>query len=402
MKTTRYVLVSLLTALGTSNSNCAFAEVKAKEFGKAEGYPHEIGWPFRMTPKFRHGGLTGKGLTELEGKVKPFWISPPSKRYPVPRSTPQAWVSDRAKQLMAENTIMAMLLVKNGNIVFEQYQYETTESTLFDSQSIAKTLTALSLGLLADKGMLPSLETPMGRIVPELSRSPIGKASLRQTLQMQCGHEFKWVDKGAESSAGKYAQIRFALYGGSRNLYQYFQTLPATPPGAIFSYDPHCSDALSMVVTKITGKTLRENFEKDIWHAIGAESRAAWLSPFHHAELTTGASAFYATLRDWGRLALLFLNEGAYGSNRIISGEWIKSMHSDKVDVGNYPSNFKYYGYQTWVRTEAADSWYAGLGNHGQRFYIDGNTKSAMIIFALDESHIRMSDQFWDDFRKKH
>jgi CubicO group peptidase (beta-lactamase class C family) len=303
---------------------------------------------------------------------------------------------------MDQNTILAMLLIKKGEVVFERYQYQTSESTLFDSQSIAKTLTALYLGTLSDKGMLPSLETKIGDVVPEISASPIALATLRQTLQMQCGHEFKWVDDGtAEGSAAKYARVKFARrQNGAKNLYEYFATLPPTTPGDKFSYDPHCSDALSMVVKKITKKSLRENFEKAIWHRIGPERRAAWLSPTLNQGLTSGANGFYASLRDWGRLALLFVNEGAYGSEQLVSRNWLKAMHMDKVPVGQYPSNFFSYGYQTWVRTPGDDSWYAGLGNYGQRFYIDPRSRSAMVLFALDESHIRASDRFWEKFRR--
>jgi CubicO group peptidase (beta-lactamase class C family) len=379
-----------------------YAEVKESEFGKSEGYPYAIGLPFRMIPKYRYGALTGKGLAELESKTPPFWIAPAGQSSTLLSTSPSMWLDTTAQQLMQQHTIMAMLLIKDGKVVFERYQYQTTEVTLFDSQSIAKTFTALFLGVLFDNGLLPSLDTKISGIVPELLSSPIGEASIRQTLQMQCGHEFKWLDDGDQGSAGKYARVKFAAghIPGAQNLYDYFRTIPATIPGTRFSYDPHCSDAISMVISKLTGKTLRENFEEKIWQRIGTEGRAAWLSPSLHPELTSGANSFYARLRDYGRLALLFLNQGTYESKKIVSSAWIRSMHSDAVDVGNYPSNFKRYGYQTWVRTNTNSSWYAGLGNHGQRFYVDPSSKSAMIIFALDDTHIGASDKFWEQFRR--
>jgi len=377
------------------------AEIKEAEFGKPDGYPYAIGWPFRMIPKYRHGGLTGKGLSELERKTPNFWLAPSSEASSLPRISSSRWAQNNARQLMNQNTIMAMLLIKDGGVIFEHYQYQTSESTLFDSQSIAKTLTALYFGVLFDKGILPHLNTKIAEIVPALRKSPVGEATLRQTLQMQCGHEFKWVDDGAEGSAGKYARIKYASKdSGAQNLYEYFGTIPAAVPGSKFSYDPHCSDALSMVASKLTGKTLRENFEEQIWRKLGTENRAAWLSPTLNPDLTAGSNVFYASLRDYGRLALLFLNQGVHNSAQLVPGAWIKLMHSDQVSVGSYRSNFKRYGYQTWVRSSGDDSWYAGLGNHGQRFYIDPASKSAMIIFALDDSHIDASDKFWDQFRR--
>jgi len=51
------------------------------------------------------------------------------------------------------------------------------------------------------------------------------------------------------------------------------------------------------------------------------------------------------------------------------------------------------------VRADKADSWFAGLGNNGQRFYMDSKNKSFMIIFALDFDHIQDTDMFWEWFR---
>lgn len=75
-------------------------------------------------------------------------------------------------------------------------------------------------------------------------------------------------------------------------------------------------------------------------------------------------------------------------------------MRTDTVPVGKDENqNFVRYGYQAWVRTDKSDSWFAGLGNYGQRFYIDPKNKSFMIIFALDFDHIKESDIFWEWFR---
>ncbi len=380
----------------------ASAEVRESEFGKDEGYPFEMGWPFRTIPKLRHGALTGQGLPQLEKSAPAFWLPPASQPVSLPRAEAAPSLASDATQLMGRNPIMAMLLVKDGALVFERYQYATSPDTLFDSQSIAKTFTALTLGTLVDEGLLKGISQRMDELVPGLKGSPIGAATVRQTLQMQCGHQFKWEDAGPDASAGRYAGVRFAARNGGRsqNLYSYFQTLPPAQPGTKFSYDPHCTDALSMLVTQLTGKSLRQNFDARIWQRLGPQSRAAWLSPSQHPELTSGASAFYATARDYARLAFLYIGEGKSNGQQIVSTQWMRQMHTDVVEVGDYPSNFKRYGYQTWVRDRTTDSWFAGLGNFGQRFYIDARRKNAMVLFALDDSHIRASDLFWDRFNR--
>jgi CubicO group peptidase (beta-lactamase class C family) len=378
----------------------AIAEVRSNDYGAELDYPYAMGWPFRTIPKFRHGALTGKGLSELEKKVAPFWLEASKIQTESQREQISPALEENAKNLIEKNTITAMLLIKNDKIILEKYQYKTDNKTKFDSQSMAKTFTALAIGALTEDGQLNDINQKISEVVPKLINSPIGRASIKQVLQMQCGNKFKWVDDGPNASAGKYAEIKFSLSGQSQDIFEYFKTLSADSPGAKFSYDPHCSDALSMLVTQLTGKTLREYYDQRIWQRLKPNNQAAWLSLSHNPNLTSGANSFYATLPDYGKLAMFFINEGKYNGETIISKSWIKSMHTNTVDVGDYPSNFKKYGYQTWVREKSSDSWFAALGNYGQRFYIDPISKSGMILFALDESHVKDSDKFWEIFRK--
>jgi CubicO group peptidase (beta-lactamase class C family) len=155
-----------------------------------------------------------------------------------------------------------------------------------------------------------------------------------------------------------------------------------------------------MLITQKTGMPLRNFFEQTVWKKMGATSKAAWLSPTRNPELTSGPSAFYATLTDYAMLANTMVNGGVSRGQAVIPGRWIESMQTDTVAVGKSENaNFARYGYQVWVRQDKPDSWFAGLGNHGQRFYLDPKSNSFMVIFALDFDHIKDSDKFWEWFR---
>ncbi len=378
------------------------AEPKEKIYGKDQTSPFEAGWPLRTNPPNRLGAFDGRGLHALYSK-RPVWIEPAANGAPLPSAEVSFGFLRDPADLMKRHPIMAMALGKDGKLVFERYQFGTSKSSTFDSQSIAKTITALTLGALIQKGTAVDLDTKMLGHVPKLEKSPIGLATVRQTLQMQCGHQFKWIDDGTSAgSAGQYAGVRFAAAArGGRNLYEYFQTLAPNTPGQTFAYDPHCSDSISMLVSEKTGMPLRKFFEETIWKKIGATSRAAWLSPSQNPELTSGASAFYATLPDYALLANMVVQGGGARGESVIAPEWLEKMRTDTVPVGKDENqNFARYGYQAWVRTDKADSWFAGLGNNGQRFYMDPKNKSFMIIFALDFDHIKESDIFWEWFRK--
>ena len=376
------------------------AEPKEQIYGKGLDTPYEAGWPMRVNPPNRLSAFNGQALQALFAK-NPVWIEPSTEVKDLPKEWMKFNFWNDPATLMQKHSIMAMALGKDGKLVFENYQYGTSAKSLFDSQSIAKFFTALSVGVAMRQDSSIGLNQKMSELVPKLKGSAVGEATLKQTLQMQCGHEFKWTDNGAEASAGQYAKVRFAAAGrGSQDLYAYFKTLPANNPGQNFAYDPHCSDSLSMLITQKTGMPLGQFFGKTIWQKIGAQNSAAWLSPTENPELTTGASAFYATLPDYSKLANAFVNAGVVNGQTVLPKQWLESMRTDTVGVGKSENeNFSRYGYQVWVRNTQADSWFAGLGNHGQRFYIDPKNKSFMIIFALDFDHIKDSDKFWEWFR---
>lgn len=377
------------------------AEPKEQTYGKDQTSPFHPGWPIRSNPPNRLAAYDGRGLQALFGK-KDVWMQPSGTPKPLPRAEVKFGFLNDPADLLKKHAIMGIMLGKEGIIVFEKYQFGTSSASLFDGQSIPKVFTALSLGIAIEQGQAIDLNAKMSSMVQQLKGSPIGEATVRQTLNMQCGHEFKWVDNGTEGSAGKYAQVRFAAADkGGRDLYSYFKELQGNIPGRTFAYDPHCSDAISMLVTARTGIPLRRFFEESVWKKLGTSSKAAWLSPSQNPELTTGASGFYATLPDYALLANAMVNKGLVDGKAVLPADWLDKMQGDTVSVSSDENaNFPKYGYQMWVRDDKEGNWHAGLGNNGQRFYLDPINKSFMVIFALDFDHIKDSDKFWRWFRK--
>jgi hypothetical protein len=397
MKTNIHKLLVIVVVIC---SKSVIAEPKDQLYGNGSAIQYEAGWPLRVNPPNRLAALNGQALKAIYAK-RPVWIAPADTPTELPRAEVKFGYFNDPSDLLKRHSIMAIALGKNGKIVYERYQFGTSSQSLFDGQSIAKTLTALSVGVAITQDASIELNAKMAEMVPKLNGSPLGAATLKQTLQMQCGHNFKWVDSGSEGSAAQYAKVRFAAADrGGQNLFDYFKTLPSNVPGQTFAYDPHCSDSLSMLMTEKTGVPLRQFFERFIWQRVGAKNQAAWLSPTATPELTTGASHFYATLPDYAKLANAIVNAGVVKGQEVLPSNWLENMRTDTVAVPKSENeNFARYGYHIWVRNDKKDSWFAGLGNYGQRFYLDLKNNSFMIIFALDFDHIKESDRFWEWFR---
>ena len=89
-----------------------------------------------------------------------------------------------------------LLIMQDRTILFEHYQYDRTDQDRFTSQSMAKTLVGLLVGMAIHEGRILSLDDTVSAYVPELIGREAGRASLRSLLQMSSGLDFHEVYNG--------------------------------------------------------------------------------------------------------------------------------------------------------------------------------------------------------------
>src|SRR5690606_11822727 len=106
----------------------------------------------------------------------------------------------------AERTFTnAMLVIKGGKVVFEDYRNRSDDTTRFLSMSMAKTITSLLVGIALEQGKIASLDDRADKYVPELKGTGYDGVTIRQIMQMRSGVDYEErYDFGAKPSfAGK-------------------------------------------------------------------------------------------------------------------------------------------------------------------------------------------------------
>ena len=137
------------------------------------------------------------------------------------------------------------------------------------------------------------------------------------------------------------------------------------------------SQLLGMIIKKITGQTVSNYFQSNVWQPIGAESTAKW-NVDHVGGIEKTFCCFNATARDFARVGQLFVNNGnaAIGSTSVISASYLKRMSTaqESLDYG--------WGYsaQTWL--PFPDS-YLLMGLHGQYIYVQ--PKDHVVVVKLSD-----------------
>ena len=306
----RAAVVGLCSLLGLSGTD-ALAAPDEQALCKDRGYP--VGTPSRWffdectrVGSFTHQGeipgLFGGQANTMRPSSEPMPLpaapQPPDYRWRVGTETGLS-IDD----YLARQRVMALLVVRNGVLEVERYQYDRTASHRFLTNSIAKTVTALAIGMAAQEGKL-ALDDRADRHAPALAGTLYGDATVRQLLRMSSGARFEERYDGKDDLA-RYgaAALRGGAAAGAKVI-----TERAHGAGAVFNYASAETDMLALVLRGATGQTLSQWLEPRLWQPLGAETSALWRAGADGLERAGGN--LNATARDWARLGVLLAHDG--------------------------------------------------------------------------------------------
>jgi CubicO group peptidase (beta-lactamase class C family) len=82
---------------------------------------------------------------------------------------------------------VGLLIIKDGEILVERYQYDRKPTDKFVSHSMAKSLTSPAIGVALEEGKVHSLDDKAAQYVPQLRGYAYGETSMRHVLRMASG-----------------------------------------------------------------------------------------------------------------------------------------------------------------------------------------------------------------------
>jgi hypothetical protein len=269
---------------------------------------------------------------------------------------------------LAHLPITGLLIAKDDQILFEGYQYGRTDRDQLTSQSMAKTITAMLIGLAISEGAVASVNDAAAKYVPELKDSDYGKAPIRDLLHMSSGMACEEdVEEGT-------IDAKVLAHDCKR----------AAPTGTQFKYSAADAQLLGMIVSRTVKMPLARYLDEKIWQKIGTESNATWNINGTGQELAY--CCFNAVLRDYARLGRLLAFDGAWNGEQLIPRQWV--LDATTVDASasylapGKSTPFFGYGYQTWI-FPGPRRMFALLGANGQRIFVDPQSKLVMVQTAV-------------------
>lgn len=292
---------------------------------------------------------------------------------------------------LARRRITGLMVVQDGVVRFERYQYDRTPAHRPLSNSMAKSITSIAVGFALAEGKIRSLDDTAATYVPALAGSAYGETPIRALLRMASGVAF------SERYDGKDDIDKFGRLARSEGTIAAMRTFNQrdNPPNTKFQYASVETMVLSYVLKGATGQTLSRYVAERLWRPMGAEADATWIIDRDGVELAHGF--FNATLRDWARLGTLLADDGAIDGKQIIPRDYlIEATDADRHPMAFRPRRatpYSGYGYKFWLYPSAPRR-FSLLGVYGQSIFIDPGTRLALVITAAQKNAVGTVDGF--------
>ncbi len=289
---------------------------------------------------------------------------------------------------MAKSRTTGLLILQDGKVALERYAMGNTESSLWTSFSVAKSLTSMLIGLALQEGRIRSLDDTVETYLPALSSSAYAGCSIRNLLRMSSG--VAWIEAYTTTGDSDIATLVQAFSSNVPGAVLDLMTsrARAAPIGSVFNYSTGESYVLGAVLAAAIGGNLSDYLSRKIWAPAGMQADGYWMLDAPGG-IEMGGNNFSATLRDYGRLGMFMLNGGANGV-ALPSGWQALAGQPDNALTGHgnlYPDYPLGYGYQWWSFPNDPsfaphEGAYTAQGIYGQFIYINPTYGVVAVIWS--------------------
>ena len=275
----------------------------------------------------------------------------------------------------------ALLVLKDGAIVYEHYRNGSGPDTRFLTFSVAKSYTSTLIGFALHDGLIDSLDDKVTKYLPEMEGSGYDGPTVRDVLRMRSGVD--WEERyefGSETQLTQVHDNSLVAYRYRWCDYAANESKPgANEPDAVFNYATLDTSVLGCIVERVTGRTGAEYMSEKLWQPMGAQYDAYWImdGPDDVGREFYGAG-FASTARDHARFGQMFLQDGMANGKQVVPAEWVRE--ATVPDDGYEPTEPGApvgYQYQWW--TDARSDVFMALGLHHQFIRVDPTNQIVIV-----------------------
>jgi len=269
--------------------------------------------------------------------------------------------------------VKGLVVSRNGYIVEEAYWNYNTETSTHHIFSCTKSFTAALIGIALKEGYLDNVSQRVLDFFPDMTFTnpdPRKDAmTVEDLLTMRPGVDWDEWNTSYNDPDNMYNQMF-----GSANQVQFFLDLPMThDPGTFWVYSTGASHILSAIIQRTTNMTTRAFANEYLFEPLNV-TIGGWA--VDQQGINTGGTQLFVTVRTMAKLGLLYLNNGTWNGQEIISADYIAQSHYPHASMPYWD-----YGYQWWIDPDGQV--YNARGSEGQYIHV---VPRYNIVIAMTQS----------------
>ncbi|EQB01410.1 serine hydrolase domain-containing protein [Sphingobium baderi] len=282
-----------------------------------------------------------------------------------------------------------LVVMHRGRIVAERYAPGFGAETKLLSWSIAKSVTAVLVGLMVSDGRL-GLDSPVPVEAWGQPGDPRGRITLRQLLTMTSGLDH--VEETKPVERGDTARMLFT--DGAQDMAAYAEAKPlAHAPGSTFSYSTGSTTILAELMARMLTNSRdpdarRRAMQTFIDGRLKTPARLESLTMEYDAAGTMiGGSFLHMTARDYARFGELLRNRGrSPNGHQIVPEKWIDFMRRPSPRNPAYGAHLwrnRASGESALMPGIAPDSLFGCVGHNGQYILVSPGQKLTVVRIGM-------------------
>nr|WP_079421784.1 serine hydrolase [Clostridium oryzae] len=282
------------------------------------------------------------------------------------------------------SNIGAILVLKNGKTLYENYFNECTVTSTFHVFSVTKSIISILLGIAIDKGYVKSINQKVLDFFPDYAvkrgEKTIQKVTLKDMLTMTAPYKYKSEPYTEYFASDNWVNSALDLLGGNGKIGE-FRYTPVIGP-----------DILSGILVKTTGQSVLDFATEYLFSLLGInvegnvvfhnkEEQLTWYKEKNvrgwvadRAGVNTAGWGLNLTPAAMAKIGQLYLDEGVWKGEQIISSDWINESTKEHSRCNQWKLS---YGYLWWIIDEKEHA-YAAMGDGGNVIYV--NTKKKIVV----------------------
>lgn len=297
----------------------------------------------------------------------------PEALQPLPETVEINGQAKPLKPLLDTLDTTALVIIKDGTLIFEDYYKGTGKDDLRISWSVAKSFTSGLFGQVLENGQIKSLDETVETYVPSLKGTAYEGATIRNVMNMSSGVKFNedYLDKKSDiNKMGRVLGLGQSMDGFAASLEQREFT-----PGENWQYVSVDTHVLAMILRAVTGKSLHDLFNETYSANLGFGRAPYYLTDGKDVAFALGG--LNLRTRDYAKFGQLFLQEGAWirkdeTVTQVIPRGWARA--STRHSAPALSERGVGYGYQWWVpmpQEGIHKGDFFAVGIYGQYVYVN-------------------------------